>query len=115
MLREPKTLPGDATVADVREILANQKVQMVLLADGPTFRGAVTELPDGARSTEAAVAYADPNAETIAPSEPGDQVFERATASPHRRLIVLADDGALLGLVCLNSSRTGFCQTATRG
>jgi hypothetical protein len=27
-------------------------------------------------------------------------------------VIVLDDDNTLLGLLCLNSSRTGFCQTA---
>ena len=48
MLRNPKTLPGDASVADVRAVLDNPRVQLVLLADGQRFRGAVTELPAGA-------------------------------------------------------------------
>jgi hypothetical protein len=29
-----------------------------------------------------------------------------------RRVIVLDEDTALLGLLCLNESRTRFCQTA---
>ena len=112
MLREPKTLPGDATVADVRSVLSNPKVQMVLLADGTTFRGAITELPSAAPATEPAVAYADPSPETIAPGAPGEVAFERAAASPNRRVIVLGDDDELLGLLCLNVGRTNFCQTS---
>ncbi len=45
MLREPKTLAGDASVAEVRSLLANPKVQLVLLADGTQFVGAITRFP----------------------------------------------------------------------
>jgi CBS domain-containing protein len=113
MLRDPKTLPGGATVADVRAILANPKVQMVLLADERRFRGAITEIPDSALADEAALAYADADPETIAPTETSEVAFERATATPHRRVIVLGDDDQLLGLLCLNVSRTNFCQTSS--
>jgi hypothetical protein len=114
MLGAPKTLPGDATVADVRAVLANPKVQMVLLADGPSFRGAVTAIPAAAADADAALAYADASADTIAPGAPTETAFERAMASPHRRVIVLDDDRNLLGLLCLNAKRTGFCQTPSR-
>ena len=111
MLREPKTLTGDASVAEVREQLANPKVQMVLLADGSVFKGAVTALPTEAAPTEPAVAYAEQTPETIPPEASADEAFARAAASPTRRVIVLDDDHNLLGLLCLNQSRTGFCQT----
>lgn len=114
MLREPKTLQGDATVAEVRAVLANPKVQMVLLADGTTFRGAITDIPDTASEAESAVSYADPDTETISPSASGEAAFLRASASPHRRVIVLGGDRELLGLLCLNERRTGFCQTPSR-
>ncbi|MES1248078.1 MAG: CBS domain-containing protein [Actinomycetota bacterium] len=110
MLREPKTLAGSASVADVRAVLENPKVQLVLLADADVFRGAVTHIPDDAAADAPALAYADPDPETIAPTEPALTAFERADASPQRRVIVLDDDGALLGLVCLNKNRTGFCR-----
>jgi CBS domain-containing protein len=109
MLREPKTLAGDASVAEVREQLANPKVQLVLLADGRSFKGAVTALPAEAAPTEPALAYADEQPETIAPDASDDEAFARASASPNRRVIVLDDDRNLLGLVCLNKSRSGFC------
>lgn len=34
---------------------------------------------------------------------------ERTAANPHRRLVVIGDDEELLGLVCLNETRTRFC------
>jgi CBS domain-containing protein len=113
MLREPKTLPGDATVEDVRAVLANPKVQMVLLADGPTFRAAITEIPGTAFADEPARSYADPDPETISPGELAEVAFRRATRASHRRVIVVGDEGELLGLLCLNPARTQFCQTAS--
>jgi CBS domain-containing protein len=115
MLREPKTLAGDATVSDVRAVLANPKVQMVLLADGTRFVGAVTEIPAAAGDDETAVAYADASPETIAPGATADEAWRQALGSPHRRVIVVDDEQTLHGLLCLNQKRTGFCQTPTRG
>lgn len=59
MLRSPKTLAADASVAEVREQLANPKVQMVLLADGHAFKGAVTRVPDDAAPNDPALTYSD--------------------------------------------------------
>jgi len=110
MLREPKTLAGDASVAEVREQLANPKVQLVLLTDGRAFKGAVTSLPAEAGATESALAYAEREPETIAPDASEEEAFARAAASPNRRVIVLDDDRNLLGLLCLNQARSGFCR-----
>jgi CBS domain-containing protein len=109
MLREPKTLTADAPVAEVRDQLANPKVQLVLLADGRAFKGAVTHIPADAPPGDRALAYIDPAPETISPRASADEAFERAAASPNRRVIVLDDDRNLVGLLCLNPSRTGFC------
>jgi CBS domain-containing protein len=111
MLRSPKTLAADASVAEVREQLANPKVQMVLLADGGAFKGAVTSLPDGAEATDPALTYSEESPEIIAPNAPAAEAFERANASPNRRVIVLDDENNLLGLLCLNAARTGFCRS----
>ncbi len=110
MLRKPKALPGNATVGEARAVLENPKVQLVLLADGMTFVGALTDIPDDAPADEPAVAYADPEPDTISPDAPEDVAFDRTFANPHRRVIVL-DHGDLVGLLCLNASRTKFCQT----
>jgi CBS-domain-containing membrane protein len=109
MLRDPKTLSAEASVGEARELLANPKVQMVLLADGRTFKGAVTHIPADASARDRAVNYVDPDAEVISPQASDDEAFERAAADPNRRVIVLDEADNLLGLLCLNQSRTGFC------
>jgi CBS domain-containing protein len=109
MLRNPKTLPGDATVAEVRGLLDNPKVQMVLLADGPAFKGAVTAIPADAEPIDVALAYADVSAATISPHAPAAEAFDRTAGSPTRRVIVLDEDRNLLGLLCLDPSLTRFC------
>lgn len=109
MLRRPKTLPVDAPVSEVRTLLENPSVQMVLLTDGPAFAGAVTEVPVDAAPDRRAVDFADPDTETIGPDEPASAAFARTAASPHRRIVVLGDDATLLGLLCLNAAHTRFC------
>ena len=111
MLRNPKTVTAAASVAEVRELLVNPKVQMVLLVDGHAFKGAVTQIPTEASPRDRALDYVDPDAETISPDASADEAFERAAASPTRRVIVIDEEDKLLGLLCLNPSRTGFCQT----
>jgi CBS domain-containing protein len=111
MLRNPKTLTAAASVAEVRELLANPKVQMVLLTEGGAFKGAVTHVPAEASPRNRALAYVDTDAATISPQASADEAFERAVASPTRRVIVLDEDHNVVGLLCLNRSRTGFCQT----
>ena len=109
MLREPKTLTAEASVGEARELLANPKVQMILLTDGRAFKGAVTHIPDDASPRDRAVNYVDADAEVISPQASDDEAFERAAANPLRRVIVLDEADNLLGLLCLNQSRTHFC------
>src|SRR5262249_27941610 len=112
MLRDPKTLPAGATVADVRAVLANDHVQMALLTEGRAFRGAITALPDDAPADAAALGFADPSQPTIAPDEPAAEAFARASASPHRRVLLPHENENRLGLLGLNASRTRFCKTS---
>ena len=109
MLRNPKTLTAGASVAEARAQLASPKVQLVLLADGRAFKGAVTHVPPEASPDDRALDYVDTEVEVISPHASADEAFERAAASPTRRVVVLDDDHNLLGLLCLNPSRTGFC------
>jgi hypothetical protein len=80
MLRNPKTLTPDASVADVREQLANSKVQMVILAEGRAFRGAVTAIPDEASPTEFALTYT--STPTPRRSRPAHRPGRRSNAPP---------------------------------
>jgi len=110
MLLNPKTLGPDATVAEGREQLDNPKVQMVLITDGRQFRGAVTALPAGAAPSDLALLYSDESPDSVAPDASAAEAFETANASPARRVLVLDESDNLLGLLCLNPARTGFCE-----
>jgi CBS domain-containing protein len=114
MLRSPKTLAGDATAGEVRGLLENSSVQLVLLADGGVFRAAIGEVPVDAPADAPAREFALAEPPTIAADESAAAAFERASAEPLRRLVVLGDGDELLGLVCLNSSRTRFCGAVSR-
>jgi CBS domain-containing protein len=109
MLRKPKTVPLTATVAEVRDLLANPSVQLVLITSGSLFCGAVAAIPAGAPGNAPAVDYAEPDPDTIGPDEPATVAFERTASSPHRRVVVIGEDEELLGLVCLDETRTRFC------
>jgi len=109
MLASPKTLPVDTTVAEAREALANQHVQMLLLTEGTVFRGAVTSIPAAADPASAVLQHADATAMTIAPTASAEAAYQLASVSPHRRVVVLDSNGDLLGLVCLNPTLTRFC------
>ena len=113
MVAAPKTLPGAVTVAAAREVLDDPHVQMLLLADGPVFRGAITRIPETADPGDGALRYADSTTETIGPNEPADVAFARTKLSPHRRVVVLDDDQNLLGLLCLDKTRTHFCRKSS--
>ncbi len=115
MLRDPKALPADASVADVQAVLANDHVQMALLTEGRAFRGAITALPDGAPPEAPALGFVDPSPPTIAPDEPAAEAFARANASPNRRVLVIDEEENLLGLLCLSASRTRFCKSPAEG
>jgi len=109
MLRQPKTAPSSATVGAVRALLGHPGVQMVLLADGALFYGAITEIPESALDDEDALTYAEPSPEALRADEPAVTAFELTSKNPHRRVVVLGEENELLGLVCLNQTRTRFC------
>lgn len=114
MLERPKTVPPTASVAEVRELLANASVQMVLIADGERFCGAVTELPSDADDHAPALDYADSEPDSLAPTATAEEAFAATAAHPSRRIVVLDDDRTLVGLVCLDETRTRFCGRPSR-
>src|SRR3954466_14412267 len=72
MVRRPKTLPADSTVADLRAHFQNARVRTALLADGRRFAGAIApdELPDTAAAAEPARGYAAADVPTVGPELP---------------------------------------------
>lgn len=122
MVRAPKTLDASATVQHVRSLLTDDHVHMALLIDGQLLVGTLTrddlpvsepssggpDAPDpDARSP--ALSWARLAGRTVSPSASATATFRAMVLERHRRLAVVADDGTLLGLLCLKASRTGFC------
>ena len=112
MLRRPKTLPLDATVADVRALFEHSAVRTVLLVDGEAFVGTVerTDVPETAADGEPARAFARLDAERIGPDVPVREAMPRLERSSEGRLVVVDEDGSTLrGLLCLRSGHDSFC------
>ncbi len=113
MLKRPKTLPSSATVGDVREFFQNPKVMTALLVDEDHFRGAIDRdgLPMDAADDAKALEYASATTPTISVDAGVEAGLQALEGLESRRLVVLdADSTKLLGLVCLNTTGTGFCR-----
>ena len=112
MVRRPKTLPADASVADLREHFTNPRVRTALLADGGRFAGAIApeELPADAPATDAASAYARADVPTLPPDATMADALALMDRRGDHRLVVLDGDGAtLVGLLCLDRTGASFC------
>jgi predicted transcriptional regulator len=114
MVHRPKTLPVDATVADLRRQFENPRVQTALLADDGRFAGAIapTELPETAGDAEPARAYARADVPTLPPDATMAEALALLDARGDFRLVVLdgeAEGATLAGLLCLDRRGTKFC------
>jgi CBS domain-containing protein len=115
MVAKPKTMPATATVGDLRQIFANPHVISALLVDGDSFAGMVhrdaLSAADAAADAAPALALAATDPPRVTPSMPLPDAVAILDAVGSRRLVVFADDGdTLAGLLCLDESRTSFCQ-----
>jgi CBS domain-containing protein len=113
VLRRPKVLPAGATAGDARAVLADDHVHAALVVDRGVLL-AVVERPD-----LESVADATPAAlvgrlagRTVAPDADLAATWADMAAQGRRRLAVVADDGTLVGLLCLKRSGRGFCSAA---
>jgi CBS domain-containing protein len=112
MVRRPKTLPAQATVAELRAHFENPRVRTALLADGGRFAGAIApeELPAEAAGSEPASAHARTDLPTVGPDATMAEAIALLERRGDNRLIVLdADGGTIAGLLCLDKPGTGFC------
>lgn len=113
MLRRPKTLTGDVSIADVRAALADDHLHMVLLTDGSTLIGTLTraDLPE-LESVGAAIGWSRLQGRTVGPGEPAAEVEQMMVDQGRRRVAVVDDHDSLLGLLCLKQRGRGFCSDA---
>jgi CBS domain-containing protein len=108
MVRRPKTLSADVTVADARRAFENASVKMLLLVEGDRFRGAVTSIPAHADPELPALDFADDSAVTVTAHMTAADALGRLEHRSNGRMIVL-DGDRLVGLVCLASDGVRFC------
>lgn len=115
MLTRPKVLPADARVDEVRAFLArSSKVHVALLVEADGRLAAVVGRDDlaGADGTASARELGAVVGRTVPAYADAEQVRRRLGAAGRRRVAVVADDGTLLGLMCLKRSGEGFCTDA---
>lgn len=111
MIRHPKTLPHDASTAEVVSLLDDDHVHLALLVDGDRLVGTIDRADLARRSgaSGSALDIANPVGRTIGPDASLVQAHRSMIESAQRRLAVIDDDGRLLGLLCLKRTLAGFC------
>ena len=111
MVRHPKTFPLDVTVGDALAAFENPHVHMLLLVEGQTLRGTVvrSDLTPGLALETPASELAALAGRTARPEATVAAVQEQMITRGQRRLAVVDPEGALLGLLCLKRTLTGFC------
>jgi CBS domain-containing protein len=112
MIANPKTLPATAIVGDVRSVFEKKTVRTVLLAEGDVFRGAIERdaMPSSAPDDEPALRFADTEPLSTTPGTPMREALSMLDGREEPRLVVLDEDGVTLrGLLCADSTGTGFC------
>jgi CBS domain-containing protein len=113
MVRRPKTLPADVTVAEARTALEYEKVKILLLVDGERFAATISAIPSEAVADEAAVRFADEAPPLVTEDASVEDALEMLDRRPNGRLVVLDEQGTLRGLVCLTSDGREFCGIPT--
>lgn len=113
MHRHISTLPSSATVGDVREYFAaSASHRLALLAEGERYVCSIPamDLPIEIDATDPAVGHAVPGP-TVRPQASAVEARELALGHPSRRVPVVDENGALIGIVAINRQRSGFCGT----
>ena len=112
MLRGPRTVAPDTTVAEARAAFANPRERMLLVTDGggrftgSVPRAAITDdLADGQTLGE----LLDADVPRVMPADSASRAIELLDADQSERLPVVEPDGTLVGLVCFNRNRGVFC------
>ena len=111
MLRAPRTVAPETTVAEARAMFENARVRLLLVARAGSFLGTITRtsIPDDAAGDLALGTLVTTNGDLVAPHDPLARVVELLEARQTDRLPVVSDEGAIVGLVCFNRKHGHFC------
>ncbi len=114
MIAHPWRSPAAATVDDVRAVLADDHVHLVLLTQGSRLVGTVerTDLPPTALGSLPALPFSRLRERTVDPHTSAEVVRADLLRRGSRRMAVVDAHGRLLGLLCLKRSGEGFCSDA---
>lgn len=114
MVRLPKTLPVDTSVAQARACFADDHVHMLLLTESGHLMGTLVrdDLRDDLDDAGLVLSHSRLSGRTVPADTPAAEARARLLAHGQRRLAVVDDHGELLGLLCLKRRHTGFCSDA---
>jgi CBS domain-containing protein len=114
MLRGPRTVGPETTVAEARAAFENPRVRLLLVARGDAFLGAVTRetIGDELGGDVTLEALATDDGTLVDPADPVDRAVELLELKQTDRLPVVTDDRTLVGLVCFNRRQGHFCVDA---
>jgi hypothetical protein len=90
---------------------------MLLLVEAGQLLGTLIrdDVPEEAERLEPALRFASTTGRTVGPDAPLDGVLATMLATGVRRLAVVDEGGALLGLLCLKRHLGGFCSDTDVG
>lgn len=111
--RHASTLPGSATVGEVRDYFAaSGSRRLAVLVDDGRYVGCISVERLSADADEAgdAAAYAE-SEPTIGPERSAEEARDIALHDPSRRVAVVDDSGALVGVVAIDELLVKFCGT----
>lgn len=110
VVRRPKLLDADATVAEARHCLAGGKVHAALVVDGGRLL-TVIEPADvlDAHGDDLARDHGRLQGRTVSPDADLETVRDHMVEQGIRRLAVVGPDARLIGLLALKRTTRGFC------
>jgi hypothetical protein len=111
MVCTPKLHGPSLTVGECRAAFADDHVHMLLIVQDDRVAGTLVrgDVPGVALSSSLALRYATASGRTVAPTTPVDVVRAEMVLAGVRRLVVVDEHSALLGLLCLKCHSGGFC------
>jgi CBS domain-containing protein len=112
MLRHPTVHPADLTVGKARAVFeASPKTRLLLLVADGVLVSTLTrdDLEAADDPTTPAAGLGTLEDRCVSPDLPLDPTREALVREGRPRLAVVAEDGRLLGLLCLKRSQSGFC------
>jgi CBS domain-containing protein len=111
MVTCPTVHDPSTTVGQLRAFFDDEHVHAALLVEAGELLGVIERADLSADLCDEAQArtVARLDGRTVDPSESVPDVLEAMKRSGRRRLAVVGDNGALLGILCLKASGRGFC------